>query len=47
MRWIDDIIKAVREHPHISPVHKQVLINRIEPKPTAEEIERARLEVTP
>lgn len=45
MRDIDRIIEAVREHPYISPVHKQVLINRIEPNPTHEEIERAKQQI--
>jgi hypothetical protein len=45
MRTIDDIIRAVREHPSIPPIHKQVLINRIEPEPTQQEIDLARSQV--
>jgi uncharacterized protein YneF (UPF0154 family) len=41
MRWIDDIIRAVNEHPNISENHKRVLINRIEKPPTQKEIDRA------
>jgi hypothetical protein len=41
VRWIDDIIKTVVEHPYISPTHKQVLITRIEKEPTQEEINKA------
>lgn len=41
MRWIDDIIKVVQDHPHISEVHKQILIDRIEKPPVQEEINAA------
>lgn len=41
MRWIDEIIRAVEDHPHISPVHKRVLINRIEQEPTQAELDLA------
>jgi hypothetical protein len=45
VRDIDEIIAAVNRHPYISPIHKRVLVNRIEPNPTHEEIERARREL--
>jgi hypothetical protein len=47
MRDIDAILDAVRREDRIPPVIKQVLINRIEPRPTPEEIERARQQVYP
>lgn len=47
MRHIDEILEAVRNHPHIPPVHKQVLISRIEPEPTREELDRASAQVYP
>jgi hypothetical protein len=40
-KWIDDIIKAVEDHPYISPVHKILLIARIEQNPTKAEIDTA------
>jgi hypothetical protein len=42
MRWIDDIIRVVNDHPYISSTHKRVLINRIEMEPTREELEAAK-----
>jgi len=44
-RFIDDIIKAIEEHPHISATHKQLLISRIEKPPTKEEIDKAAKEL--
>jgi hypothetical protein len=41
MRWIDEIIDKVKEHPSIPQIHKLVLIERIEKEPTREELERA------
>lgn len=45
MRDIDRIIRAVEEDNRIPPVHKRVLINRIEPEPTRAELDRAAAEV--
>lgn len=45
MRYIDDIIHAVKEHPGIAPIHKQVIIDRIEKPPTHEELEVAAAKV--
>lgn len=45
MRDIDDIITAVEDHPHISRVHKKILVNRLEPAPSIEELERAKAEL--
>lgn len=45
MRDIDRIIRAVEEDDRIPPAHKRVLINRIEPMPTREELDRAKAEV--
>lgn len=45
MRWIDEIIEVVNNHPNISEVHKTVLITRIEQWPTEEEIKDARLKL--
>lgn len=45
MRYIDEIIARVREHPSISEVHKQVLVNRIEQAPTPAELEKARAQL--
>jgi hypothetical protein len=47
VRDIDAILEAVRREDRIPPIIKQVLINRIEPRPTPEEIERARQQVYP
>lgn len=47
MRYIDEIIKAIQEHPRITPVHKQVLIDRVEKLPTQEEISQAAKKVYP
>jgi hypothetical protein len=43
MRWIDEIIQKIHEHPNISEIHKLVLIVRVEAWPTEEELEMARL----
>ena len=40
-RDIDDIIAFIRAMPGPSPTEKQVLIMRIEPRPTREELEAA------
>jgi hypothetical protein len=42
MRWIDDIIKVINKHPNISPIHREVLIARIERWPDQFELEAAR-----
>ncbi len=42
MRYIDDIIKAVNDHPHLSPIEKWVINNRIERRPTPSEFAQAR-----
>lgn len=47
MRDIDWIIQAIEQDGRIPPVHKRVLINRIEPVPTRDELDRARAEVYP
>lgn len=47
MRLIDDIIRAVEEHPLIPRVHKAVLIARIEEPPTREELDLATDKVWP
>lgn len=47
MRYIDDIIRVVNEHPYISPTHKKVLINRIEKEPTREELDEVSKPLTP
>jgi hypothetical protein len=47
VRDIDRIIRAIEEDDRIPPVHKRVLINRIEPPPTREELDRAQAEVYP
>jgi len=39
--FISDIIKVVREHSGMSPVHKQIIINRISKVPTEAEIQEA------
>lgn len=41
MRLIDDIIEFIKNHPHIPPVQKQVLITRIELIPSEKEIKQA------
>ena len=41
-RDIDDVISYVRNMPHMSLLEKQVLIMRLEPRPTKEEFEAAR-----
>lgn len=46
-RDVDRIIEFVNEITDIPPVYKRVLVNRIDPPPTQEELERARLEVYP
>ena len=45
MRDIDRIIRAVEEDDRIPPVHKRVLINRIELLPTQAELDQAAAEV--
>ena len=45
MRDIDRIIKFVEDDDRIPPVHKRVLINRIEPEPTRAELDRAKVDV--
>lgn len=45
MRFIDEIIRHVKEHPSISETHKQVLINRIKQPPISEELEKAKTQV--
>lgn len=47
MRDIDRIIEAVKDHPNIPPVHKQVLISRIEVPPTRAELDAAAAIVYP
>ena len=47
MRDIDVVIEAVRNHPNIPPVHKQVLISRIEVRPTRAELDAAAAIVYP
>jgi hypothetical protein len=42
MRDVDRIIAAVEADSAISPVQKRVLINRIDPPPTREELDRAK-----
>ncbi len=42
MRDIDRVIEFVQEYYRLSPVHKQVLISRIELEPTEEEIVAAK-----
>jgi len=45
MRDIDRLIEFIQECDRIPPVHKRVLINRIESPPTREELDRAAAEV--
>lgn len=42
MRFIDEVIKFVRDHDSFSEVHKQVIITRLEKNPTDEELVEAR-----
>lgn len=42
MRDIDDLIEYIRSRPYLSPTEKQVLITRVEQKPTLKEITDAR-----
>lgn len=46
-RTIDDVIDYVRHFDRLPPVMKQVVINRLDPEPTEEEIERAARQVYP
>lgn len=43
-RWLDDIIKVVKNHPRMCAVHKLVHINRLEKEPTKEELDAALIE---
>jgi len=47
VRDIDRIIQLVREEEQIAPIHRQVIITRIEKLPTQEEIAAARSIVYP
>ncbi len=47
MRDIDRLIDYVKDSEWFPPVHRQVLINRIEVPPTADELERAAAQVYP
>jgi len=46
MRHVDEIVKVVIRHPHISLIHKQVLITRINKEPTPDELDEARKAIT-
>lgn len=46
-RDVDAIIDYVKRQTHIPPIHRQILINRIDPEPTLEEIDRASDQVYP
>lgn len=45
MRYIDSILQAVEDHPYLSPVEKVVLRNRIDVKPTSDELNKAKLSI--
>lgn len=47
MRDVDEIMQKIREHPRIPPVHKQVMLARLDPPPTQEELDAARRIVYP
>lgn len=46
-RDVDRIIEYVRSVDYIPPVLKQVLVNRIDPPPTRDELDRAHEQVYP
>lgn len=41
-RFIDDVIKYVREHEQFSDIEIYIIAKRLEPQPTEEEREEAR-----
>lgn len=42
MRDIDSVIEFINASDRFSPVEKQVLVNRITPRPTGDELDAAR-----
>lgn len=46
-RDVDTIIEFIRRQDYIPPVHRQVLVNRIDPPPTQAELDRAKEQVYP
>lgn len=46
-RDVDRIILYVREQTDIAPVQRQVMVNRLDPPPTQEELDRASAQVYP
>lgn len=45
MRDIDEVIDFVKASDRFSPVHTQVIINRLNPPPTQRELDEARRQV--
>lgn len=43
VRFVDEIIAVIKVHPAISPIHKQVMITRLEKLPSKTELVEARL----
>ncbi len=41
MKWTNNLISKIKEDPNLTAIHKQVLIARIEQKPTMDEIRAA------
>ena len=46
-RDVDRIIDYVNRQTDIPPVHRQVMVNRLDPAPTQEELDRASAQVYP
>lgn len=45
MSDVDGVIDYIRRCEHISPTERQVMVNRLLPRPTAEELDQARRQV--
>ena len=45
MRFIDEVIQYINEHPSISPIHKLILVKRVETWPSEKELFAARKEL--
>ncbi len=46
MRDIDEVIEQVNKNCRLNPVEKQVIINRLEKRPTQEELDLAAAQVS-
>lgn len=43
--WIGQLINCIKQNSDIDPITRQVIINRLESKPTREELDKAYKEV--